>query len=384
MWGAVNCSPDDDGKGRTASSIGKVRRKHATPSEKRIEYSGDKANYFLRRLGVVVPVFLRKIGYFPLQGENYDKRRTLGEGVAEDGQSADDDRVRKAAEDPPKDVHAVAQLEVAAPEPGAIAGTARFGDGSARSGPRAWRSWSGLSFAITPIIVAPDASDPEDPSAAVLSRSPRARFLGGELRTPRRGERHAGTVDPPLSDRCLTVVTGDCAVYCRHCNRKRMWRGDKPGPTRERLQAMAEYVAGLPPSGGDRLRGRSAPHREDLLDGFLGRSGRFPMWSLRIGSRCRHPADACHTRALLDAEAPPPLWFNTQFNHGREITPNRRGVRDAAYAGFRLQSVGPAEGVNDDYETMRDLLTGLERSRSGPTTVSVRSRPRHGPFPDDL
>ena len=25
-------------------------------------------------------------------------------------------------------------------------------------------------------------------------------------------------------DRCLAIVTNDCAVYCRHCNRKRIWR----------------------------------------------------------------------------------------------------------------------------------------------------------------
>ncbi|MBN1471543.1 MAG: lysine 2,3-aminomutase, partial [Syntrophaceae bacterium] len=25
------------------------------------------------------------------------------------------------------------------------------------------------------------------------------------------------------SDRCLAIVTENCAVYCRHCNRKRFW-----------------------------------------------------------------------------------------------------------------------------------------------------------------
>jgi len=58
-----------------------------------------------------------------------------------------------------------------------------------------------------------------------------------------------------------------------------------------------------------------------------------------------------------------PLWFNTQFNSPREITPA------AALACGRLVDAGiPVSnqsvllrGVNDTYDTMRELLYGLQR-----------------------
>jgi lysine 2,3-aminomutase len=58
-----------------------------------------------------------------------------------------------------------------------------------------------------------------------------------------------------------------------------------------------------------------------------------------------------------------PLWFLTQFNHPREITP------EAAAACGRLLEAGiPVlnqsvllKGINDDFRIMRQLLYGLER-----------------------
>jgi len=58
-----------------------------------------------------------------------------------------------------------------------------------------------------------------------------------------------------------------------------------------------------------------------------------------------------------------PLWFNTQFNHPREITP------EAARACNRLQEAGiPVsnqsvllKGINDSADTMKELLNGLQK-----------------------
>jgi lysine 2,3-aminomutase len=167
-------------------------------------------------------------------------------------------------------------------------------------------------------------------------------------------------------DRCLAIVTGNCAVYCRHCNRKRMWRTDKSGRTRDRLQAMVDYVARTPAlreiivSGGDPLL-----ISERLLDWFLGSLRAIPhVEVLRIGSRApvtlpmRITPELC---AMLKRHRP--LWFNTQFNHAMEIT------KESAEACERLLEAGiPVgnqsvllRGVNDDYESMRELLCGLER-----------------------
>lgn len=214
-----------------------------------------------------------------------------------------------------------------------------------------------------------DAADPDDP--LLRQCMPDRRELdcsGGGLDDPL-GEEAAMPVPGLIHrypDRCLAIVTNECAVYCRHCNRKRMWGGPGYGRTRKRLQAMVDYVARTPAvrevivSGGDPLL-----IAEGLLDWFLGALRAIPhLEVLRIGSRVpatlpmRITPELC---AMLKRHRP--LWFNTQFNHRREITP------DAAAACEMLLSAGiPVSnqsvllrGVNDDTETMRDLLTALER-----------------------
>jgi len=167
-------------------------------------------------------------------------------------------------------------------------------------------------------------------------------------------------------DRCLTIVTGTCAVYCRHCNRKRMWRADEPGRTREELQTMVDHVAKTPAlrevivSGGDPLL-----ISEPILDWFLGALRAVPhVEVLRIGSRTpvtlpmRITPELC---AMLKRHRP--LWFNTQFNHGREITEeSARACEMLLEAGIPVgnQSV-LLRGVNDNDDAMRELLYGLER-----------------------
>jgi lysine 2,3-aminomutase len=167
-------------------------------------------------------------------------------------------------------------------------------------------------------------------------------------------------------DRCLAIVTGTCAVYCRHCNRKRMWRVKQPGRARERLQAMVDCVARTPAlrevivSGGDPLL-----ISEPLLDWFLGALRAIPhVEVLRIGSRApvtlpmRITPELC---AMLKRHRP--LWLNTQFNHRLEITEeSARACEMLLEAGIPVgnQSV-LLKGVNDGYDSMRELLYGLER-----------------------
>jgi lysine 2,3-aminomutase len=167
-------------------------------------------------------------------------------------------------------------------------------------------------------------------------------------------------------DRCLAIVTNRCATYCRHCNRKRMWgrRGIAAG--RDALSRMVEYVAGKPAirevivSGGDPLT-----LGDGLLDGFLRALRAIPhVEVLRLGSRVPVVMPMRITPRLCRMlRSHRPLWFNTQFNHPREIT------AEAALACEMLLDAGiPVSnqsvllrGVNDDYTTMRDLVHGLQR-----------------------
>lgn len=225
-------------------------------------------------------------------------------------------------------------------------------------------------FTITPYYLSLlDRSDEGDPLRRQCFPDPRELdFSQGGVDDPLDEE---GAMPVPglihrYPDRCLAIVTSDCAVYCRHCNRKRMWRREAPGGTRARLQAMVDYVARTTAlrevivSGGDPLL---LP--ESLLDWFLGALRAIPhVEVLRIGSRApvtlpmRITAGLC---TVLGRHRP--LWFNTQFNHSREITPeSARACEMLLTAGIPVSNQSVLlTGVNDDYETMRALLTGLER-----------------------
>jgi len=166
-------------------------------------------------------------------------------------------------------------------------------------------------------------------------------------------------------DRVLAIVTKTCATYCRHCNRKRFWKTPEASTLKSRLGKMVRYVTNSPQvreviiSGGDPLT-----YDDGKLEMILASFAAIPhVEVLRIGSRVpavlpmRITKDLC--RILKRYR---PLWFNTQFNHPAEITP------EAARACNMLQEAGiPVsnqsvllKGVNDSPEVMQRLLYGLQ------------------------
>lgn len=172
------------------------------------------------------------------------------------------------------------------------------------------------------------------------------------------------------SDRCLAIVTETCAVYCRHCNRKRFWSQPNHINLKNRLQTMIRYIAESPQireviiSGGDPLLLDDRP-----LENMLAALKAIPHVDvLRIGSRVpvvmpmRITRDLC--RMLKHYR---PLWFNTQFNHSAEITPeSARACQMLLEAGIPVSNQSVLlKGINDDPAVMKDLLHGLQN-------VSVR------------
>jgi lysine 2,3-aminomutase len=167
-------------------------------------------------------------------------------------------------------------------------------------------------------------------------------------------------------DRCLAVVTNVCGLFCRHCNRKRLWRKPLGACLKRDLQRMVDYVAqekGIREviiSGGDALT-----LQEDKLDWLLGAFRALPhVEVLRVGSRLPVVMPMAITRKLSEMlKRHRPLWFMTQFNHPREIT------KEAAEACEKLLDAGiPLSSqtvllkeVNDSYDALRDLFQGLER-----------------------
>ena len=168
------------------------------------------------------------------------------------------------------------------------------------------------------------------------------------------------------SDRCLAIVTETCATYCRHCNRKRFWSLPNHPSLKTRIQKMIRYITATPQireviiSGGDPLI-----LDDHILEQFLTSLKAIPhIEVLRIGSRTPVVMPMRVTKNLCRMlKRYRPLWFNTQFNHPAEITP------EAARACNMLQEAGiPVsnqsvllKGVNDSPEVMKDLLNSLQK-----------------------
>ena len=194
-------------------------------------------------------------------------------------------------------------------------------------------------------------------------------------------ESHAAVAEDPLGerrhlvvpglvcryqDRALALVTGECALVCRHCTRKNFWRHDRPVPTRTFLRRIVDAVARLGGvrevivSGGDPLL-----LDEDLLDWFLGALRAIPhVQVLRIGTRGPVVLPMRVTRSLCAClKRHRPLWINTQFNHPREITPAATQACDRLLrAGLPVSNQTVLlRGVNDDFETLKALCNALQQ-----------------------
>lgn len=167
-------------------------------------------------------------------------------------------------------------------------------------------------------------------------------------------------------ERCLAIVTETCAVYCRHCNRKRFWSRPNHISLKARFQDMVRYIAASPQireviiSGGDPLI-----LDDNVLEKLLSSLKAIPHVDvLRIGSRIPVVMPMRITKNLCRMlKRYRPLWFNTQFNHPAEITP------EATRACNMLQETGiPVsnqsvllKGINDSEQVMKDLLHGLQK-----------------------
>jgi lysine 2,3-aminomutase len=167
-------------------------------------------------------------------------------------------------------------------------------------------------------------------------------------------------------DRCLVMVTHHCAVHCRHCNRKRLWRSVKNPAAKSGLDQMVKYVSSNRKirevifSGGDPLI-----LSDRKLEAVLGAFRAIPhVEILRIGSRVPAVLPMRVTKTLCRIlKGHRPLWFNTQFNHVSEITPEAsRACEMLLEAGIPVSNQSVLlRGVNDSFAAMRDLLYGLQR-----------------------
>ena len=172
-------------------------------------------------------------------------------------------------------------------------------------------------------------------------------------------------------DRVLLLVSNLCAMYCRHCTRKRRV-GDKDFvPGKEQIKEGIDYIRRTPKvrdvllSGGDPFL-----LSDDYLDWILSELRAIPhVEIIRIGTRTPVILPYRITEELVAMlKRHHPLWINTHFNHPRELTrSSREALAMLADAGIPLgnQSVLLA-GVNDCQRVIRSLVHKLVANRVRP------------------
>lgn len=172
-------------------------------------------------------------------------------------------------------------------------------------------------------------------------------------------------------DRVLFLVSNSCAMYCRHCTRKRKVGDVDSIPTKEEMMIGIDYIKNSPKvrdvllSGGDPLLLPDA-----TIEWLLNEISSIPhVEVIRIGSRVPAVLPYRITDELLNIfRQHPNLWLNTQFNHPREITSaSRRCLKKLAEAGVPLgnQSV-LLRDINDCPRIMKDLVHKLVANRVRP------------------
>lgn len=172
-------------------------------------------------------------------------------------------------------------------------------------------------------------------------------------------------------DRVLFLVSNLCAMYCRHCTRKRKVGDMDSIPGKKQIRAGLDYIRQTPQirdvllSGGDPFM-----LSDDYLDWILTELESIPhVQVIRIGTRTPVVLPYRITRNLVDMlKKHRPLWINTHFNHPRELTLSARtALARMADAGIPLgnQSVLLAD-VNDCPRIMKELVHRLVANRVRP------------------
>ena len=171
-------------------------------------------------------------------------------------------------------------------------------------------------------------------------------------------------------DRVLLMINNQCPIVCRFCTRKR--KIGFPGVvTRDTLRQGIEYIRNNPEirdvimSGGDPLL---VPDKE--LDRILGELRSIPhLEIIRIGTRVPGTLPSRITENLCSIlKKYHPLYFNMHFNHPSEITPEvEKSCAMLADIGIPLGSQTVLlKGVNDNSQTMKELMLKLLKNRVKP------------------
>lgn len=174
-------------------------------------------------------------------------------------------------------------------------------------------------------------------------------------------------------DRVLLLATEACAMYCRHCTRRRLVGNQErsEASSNNKWDTALDYIRSNKKvrdvliSGGDPLI-----LEEEALEDLLKKLRGIPSVEfLRLGTRVPVTLPQRITDSLITMlKKYAPIWISIHFNHPKEITKRSKIACDMlSDAGFPLGSQTVLlQGVNDRPYIMRKLMQELLKIRVRP------------------
>lgn len=189
--------------------------------------------------------------------------------------------------------------------------------------------------------------------------------MGEEFTNP------AGSITRRYPDRLIINVTNECAMYCRHCQRRRNIGQEDCQKSKEVLRESINYIKGNTEirdvliTGGDPLT-----LNDDMLEWIISEIRKIDHVDyIRLGSRTlvtmpqRITDEFCNMIKKYH-----PIYINTHFNHPMEITKEtKEACEKLANNGVPLGNQAVLlNGVNNDKYLMRCLNHELLKIRVKP------------------
>ena len=232
-----------------------------------------------------------------------------------------------------------------------------------------------------------DKDDPDDPIAKMcvpseyeLSQDGSFDTSGEESNTKEEGVQHK------YKQTALILSTNVCAMYCRHCFRRRMV-GLTDAELNKQMDAAVSYVKSHPEitnvliTGGDSLM---LPN--SIIRSYLEEFSKLPNIDLiRFGSRVpvsfpqRITEDPELIEIFREYTEKKPIYLVTQFNHPREFTEESvKAVKMFRDLGIQVRNQTVLlRGVNDKPEVLGELFRSLTRNEIVPYYI-FQCRPVRG------
>ena len=189
--------------------------------------------------------------------------------------------------------------------------------------------------------------------------------LGEEAQSPVPGLVHR------YPDRVLFLVHDFCSTYCRYCTRSRVVGHGAVRPERSRFERILAYIRSKPSirdvilSGGDPML-----LSDERIEWLLNQLRLIPhVEVIRIGTKIPAVLPQRVTKRLVNIiKRYHPVWMSLHFMHPSECTSeSQKACAMLADSGIPLGSQTVLlKGINDNVETMKQLVQNLMKMRVRP------------------